>query len=196
MSEPQREVIEPVPGCRSREAAIFLAQLQAKRAEMLEDLRGATPAELAWQPAPGMNTIGMLLAHIAIVEVFWTQIGLEHMPADGIDEALAKALDFGVDDDGMPIPPGAAPPATLAGKTLADYETLLRRSSDYSRAVIAKLTDDDIEREFTRRRRSGAQETMNVRWVLYHMLEHEAGHHAQVNLLRHHARLAGVPARA
>jgi len=25
----------------------------------------------------------------------------------------------------------------------------------------------------------------NVGWVFYHMIEHEAGHHGQINLLRH-----------
>jgi uncharacterized damage-inducible protein DinB len=189
VAEPQREMIEPAPGCGSREAALFLSQLQAKRAELIQHTRGLGPEELAWQPAPGMNTIGMLLAHIAIVEVYWTQIGLLVQPQD-----IPAVLAIGEYDDGMPIAQGAGPPALLDGKTLAHFDELLRRSSDYSRGTIAGLTDADLDRTFERRWRSGEESVINLRWVLYHMIEHEAGHHAQINLLRHHARVAGVGA--
>ena len=33
---------------------------------LIADTRGLTPEALGWQPAPGMNTIGMLLAHCLV----------------------------------------------------------------------------------------------------------------------------------
>jgi hypothetical protein len=65
-----RKVLEMPAGFRSKEAASCFAQLDDQSARLTEDTRQLTPEAIAWQPAPGMNTIGMLLAHIAIVEAF------------------------------------------------------------------------------------------------------------------------------
>ena len=48
-----------------------MAQMDDQSRRLTEHTRGATADELAWQPAPGLQTIGMLLAHIAVVEVYW-----------------------------------------------------------------------------------------------------------------------------
>jgi uncharacterized damage-inducible protein DinB len=90
----------------------------------------------------------------------------------------------------MPMPEGAAPPAALAGKDLAFYDDLLRRARAYSRPVIAGLADADLDRQITRTRRDGSVHVADIRWILYHMVEHVAGHYGQINLLAHHHRLA------
>src|SRR5437660_1740692 len=93
---------------RKSAAVSFLLLSQRLRRE----LEGVTAAELEWQQALGMNTIGMLLAHNAIVEVLWSQVGVR-------GEAVDTMAVLGLDDhagDGMPLPPGAPAPASLAGK--------------------------------------------------------------------------------
>ena len=77
MSVIERSVLEVQSGFRSSQAALLMASLDDQHALLVRDLEGITPAELEWQQRAGMNTIGMLLAHIAIVEVFWTQVGPE-----------------------------------------------------------------------------------------------------------------------
>src|SRR5262245_1362340 len=106
-----REVLAMPTGFRSREAASFVAQLDDQSKRLTEGTRGLKAAALEWQPAPGLNTIGMLLAHIAIVEVFWTQVGPLGLSAYETESTLG----IGVDDDGMPLAPGGGPPATLRG---------------------------------------------------------------------------------
>lgn len=187
MPELVRDILVPPPGYRSREAGLFVAQMDDQSARLVADTRGLTPEELAWQPAPGMNTIGMLLAHIAIVEVYWTRIG----PLGLADYDCQSVLGIGLDDDGMPIPAAAAPPAALAGKDLAYFDDLLRRARAFTKESVMPLTDADLDREVVRKRRDGTVSgPFNVRWILYHMLEHEAGHYGQINLLRHHCRVA------
>ena len=39
-----------------------------------------------------------------------------------------------------------------------------------------------------RRRADGSFRNLNVRWILYHVLEHQAGHYGQMLLLRHEYR--------
>ncbi len=168
-------------GRRASEVASFFAQMDELSGRMLEDLRGATPAALAWQSKRGHSTIGMLLLHIAIVETFWTLVAEErYSPA-----ALRRALGVNVDDDGMPMPPAGAAPAALRGRTLAWYTNVLRRARAYSRRRTARFTRADLDRVITRTRRNGQRVRQNIRWILYHMLEHQAGHYGQALLLRH-----------
>jgi uncharacterized damage-inducible protein DinB len=185
-----REHLTLPPDCRSREAAWFLAQLDDQSGRLGQDIAALTPAALAWQPAAGMNTIGMLLAHIAIVEVFWTQVGPLALTAYETESVLG----INIDDDGMPIDDGALPPAGLAGKPLSFYVDLLARARAYSRRAITGLADADLDRVILRTRRDGSQHECDMRWILYHMVEHYAGHYGQINLLAHqHRKAAAAP---
>ena len=177
----QQRSIEIPKGWGSSEAASFFAQLDALSETMFIDLRGIPAAELAWQPARGMNTVGMLLAHCAIVEAFWLMIATETQS----DARLAKVLGIGVDDDGMPIPEGGLPPATLRGRTLGWYRRLHDRARRFAARTAKGLKPADMRRVITRTRRDGTISRTSVRWILYHVLEHQAGHYGQMLLLRH-----------
>lgn len=186
----ERRVLQPLDGFRSREAALFIAQMDDQNRRLIEDTRGASPAELEWQPSRGMNTIGMLLAHIAIVEVFWM-----HVAASGEREFdPTPVLGVGTDDDGMPAADDAPPPPTLAAKPLAFYDDLLTRARAYTKEVASRFSEEDLDREWTLTARNGSTRVVSVRWILYHILEHEAGHYGQVNLLRHLHRVATATA--
>ncbi len=178
---------------RSAEIGGYVSQLDDLTRRMLEDLAGATPAELAWQPAPGFNTIGMLLAHIAVVEVFWIQVAplglteFDTVPTLGIDR----------DDDGIPLAAGGAPPAVLAGRDIAWYADLLRRARAHTVTHLRDVEDATLTREYRRVRPNGQVREMDLRWVLYHVVEHLSGHYGQILLLRHlHRDRAAVAANA
>ena len=143
-----------VPRGRSREAVSFLAQLDDQSRRLLEGLRGITAAELEWQPKQGMNTIGMLLAHIAIVEVFWLHVAMERAS----EAAIKKVTRIGGDDDGMPMPAGGSPPRALKGRTLGWYTALLKRSRDLGHAHGPKRWPDaTMDRFVLRKRRDGSR---------------------------------------
>ena len=183
--------LRPPEGFRSREVAVFFAQLEDQAKLLLDTVNGITPEELAWQPERGMNTIGMLLAHNAIAEVGWVQFGLRGMKWD-----LVSVLGVGGDFDGMPIEAGAPAPEHLNGKPLSFYEDLLAKARAYFKQTAVMLTDADLEEERTRVRDDGSKREYTCRWVLYHMHEHYAGHRGQVQMLRHlYAASVGAAAR-
>jgi uncharacterized damage-inducible protein DinB len=175
-------VIEAPAGFASEAIGLFVAQMDDQSRRLTEHTRGATADELAWQPAPGLNTIGMLLAHIAVVEVYWMSI-LTRAPND-----CPRVLGIGFDDDGIPMPAGGAPPAVLAGKELGFFDDLLRNARANTVALASPLADAAltgmIEQIGRVRRRQ-----LSGRWILYHLVEHEAGHYGQINLLRHQYRV-------
>ena len=181
MAQIVQSSLRPAEGFRSREAASFYAQLEDQTRILLETLRGITPAELEWQPERGMNTIGMLLAHNAIAEAGWVQFGLLGMK----DWDLVSVLGFDHNLDGMPIEADAPAPEHLNGKPLAFYEDLLTKARAYFRQAAIGLTDEDMDREVSRDRADGSRRVVNIRWALYHMHEHYAGHRGQVQMLRH-----------
>lgn len=168
-------------GYASREVGLFLAQMDDQSRRLAETTRDITPNELEWQSQPGMNTIGMLLTHLAIVEVWWANVVLK----GDSDAPIPPVLGIGVDDDGMPIPEGATPPANLAGKSIAHYDDLLARARRYLKETSSGVDDKELEREIERSRPDGTKRLINVRWFYYHLLEHFAGHFGQILLLRH-----------
>ena len=98
MAQVVNRTLEPAPGMKSKAVGLFLWQLEDQSRRLTEDTRGLTPEELEWQPAPGMNTIGMLLAHIALVEAGW--IGAAAL---GMDWAKIDVLPVKWPDSGIPL---------------------------------------------------------------------------------------------
>lgn len=181
-------LLETPPGFRSESVARFLWQMDEQRRALLQDTRGLTPEELAWPPAPGMNTVGMLLAHIAYAENHLAQIGLEGKASSD----TRTAIGISEQEEGLPLAVGAPPSPAVTGRDLAWFDGLLERARTYTRRVAMTLEDADLAREIRRRRPDGSERVFNVGWVIYHMLEHEAGHHGQINLLRHLRRVTGA----
>jgi uncharacterized damage-inducible protein DinB len=188
-----QRIMTPRPGTASPIAGLFLWQLDDQSRRLTEDTRGATPDELQWQHSPGMNTIGMLLGHIAVVEVGWVRAALH-----GLERNSTEVLGgFGRRETGMPLVEGGAPPEALAGRALPFFDDLLARARDYTRAEIATLTDADLDRRFRTSAnwddKTGIEFEGTIGWMLYHLLEHQAGHYGQVNLLRHQYRVPAAP---
>jgi uncharacterized damage-inducible protein DinB len=179
MPESRNLMVAP-PEFRAREAGVFFQQLEDQTRRLTEDTRGLDPSDLEWQPAPGANTIGMLLAHIAIVEVFWIQVALGRTEFD-----YTGVIGIGEMDDGIPLSADAPPPAALKGRELAYFDDLLARARAHTRQALVAMGDADLEREVRRTRADGSVRVTNVRWILYHLVEHQAGHYGQINLLRH-----------
>jgi len=186
MSAPVHRKIVPLPEFTSAEVSLYVAQLEELTQRLRDDVKDMTPEELEWQPAPGTNTIGMLLAHLAIVEVFWVSVLVERA------FLCDRVLGIGADDDGLPLPDGAAPPQNLAGKPLSWYFELLMKSRAYVTAQLTPLTAADLTKEIEHRGSRGTR-LLNGHWILYHVLEHFGGHYGQILLLRH-LRRAGVRA--
>ncbi len=188
---PSRDFIRPARGFRSPEAAVFVASLDDLTARMADELHGLGPHALEWQPAPGRNSIGMLLAHCAIVEVAWMG------PATGTTAIdFEGVLGIGRDDDGMPAAPGGRHPHALRGWRLADYLTLLKRARAFVRGIAKAWSPRELEQPLRREWRTQNRiQHYHRRWILYHLLEHLAGHYGQMLLLKELAK-AQRPARA
>ena len=178
-------LLVPAPGYRSREVAVKVSELVAVHGLLRDAVRDLTPAELSHQAAPGRNTIGMLLTHVAMVEVHLAQVGLVGDP----DGHVLDVLGIRPEEDGMPLRADGAPPANLAGRDAAYFLGLLDRAEAHTRAACEPLTDELLGLEIVRPRRpDGTQRVFDRRWILFHMVEHAALHNGQVMALRNSLR--------
>ena len=168
--------------------ASFAAQLDDQLARLRQSVAGLEVAHLQWQPRPGVNTIGMLLAHLAVVDVWWITIApAGDAPPARADAIFRRIIGIGMDDDGLPCPADGTHPSTLAGHDLSQYLQRLDAARASSHAVLRTWRDADLGSTYVRGDRAISRE-----WTLYHVLEHFASHYGQILLLMHLMRDAGV----
>ncbi len=173
--------IVPGEGFASHEVAVKLAELAAVHELVRDAVRGLEPGELERQPAPGRNTIGMLLAHIAVAETHLGQVGLRGETNGHVQDVLG----IREEDDGLPMAASGTPPAALAGRPLEFFFDLLARAIAHSRAAGATIAEADLATDIVRPvRPDGSQRVFDRRWILFHMVEHAALHNGQIRALR------------
>lgn len=160
--------------------ALFVAQLDDQTRRLAKEIHDLDAAALAWQPAPGRNTIGMLLVHVALTEVFWISVAAGDVEdRDSAESTCRAAVGMGLDDDGMPAPPDGGHPAGLVGWDRPRYVDLLDRARRHLRRVAMSWSDADLAKVVRYRDMECSRE-----WVLYHLLEHFAAHTGQIGLVR------------
>lgn len=167
---------------------LFAGQLDDQLKLLKEQVKGLTVEQLEWQLRPGMNTVGMLLAHLALVEIWWINAAPKGLPwePDG-KKLIEKVCGFG--DDGMPAAADGVHPPYLKGYTIEMYLTAMDRARKSIHRELKTWRDRDLSKTFDR---PGKKLAISRTWVLYHVLEHFAGHFGQVLLLKHLMRDAGV----
>ncbi len=155
------------------------AELDALLAALTRRMEEAPRELLEWQLRPGVNTIGMLLAHLAIVEVFWVQCASRGIDSDEeVNEIVQGILGIRIEADGMPLAEGGVHPRALAGKSAADYLELLGRARSATHRVLLSWND----RRLSETPMVDGREVC-LSWILYHLVEHFAYHLGQIGLL-------------
>lgn len=167
--------------------ASFAAQLDDELARLKKDVEGLEPRHLQWQPHPGVNTIGMLLAHLAIVDVWWMRLAPHETPQEQHDVVMREIIGIGKDDDGIPIAADGGHPQTLSAWTLGDYFRALDAARAATHQELRRWSDADLATTF-----HWPDRVITREWTVYHVLEHFAGHHGQILLLKHLARDAAL----
>jgi uncharacterized damage-inducible protein DinB len=158
---------EPLPGYPEPYGllcAILLDGTREWRAELDSDL--STDA-VVWRPHPGGPSIGAIFLHIMSVEVSWFERFVLGLPADPDERRLLMTDEIDVDEGRWPDPPR---------QPIQWYFD--RHDGIRARTLegIKQWPDADATRD-----RGGNPHTM--RWVLGHVIQHEAYHGGQAVLL-------------
>lgn len=157
----------PLPGY-PEPYGLLCAILQDGTAEWRGEMDPDLPDEaVAWQPRPGLHSIGALILHIAVAEIYWFERFALNREWDAEERRLLMADEIDVDDWRWPAPPV---------QPLAWYFQLHDRIRARTLESVKSWPPADAARV-----REGRETTM--RWVLGHVIQHEAYHGGQAVLL-------------
>lgn len=137
----------------------LLERLTALHTDIKGALDGLPPEALDWVAGPQINSMAVLVAHIAGAERFWIGDVVGQRPS-GRDRA-AEFKTTGLD----------------AAALTARLDAALATSAD----VLATLATGDLA---TRCRAPGQDRDFTVGWALLHALEHGTTHLGHLQLLR------------
>lgn len=181
--------LKPPRGYNPRTQAkigLFAAQLDDQLKRLKATVEGLSVKQLEWQKRRGMNTIGMLLAHIAVAELWWINVAAKGLPwkPDG-EKAILKVCGF--EDDGIPLKPNEKHTKYLKGYSLEKYLGVLAKVRRGAHKEMKTWYDRDLDKPFVLHKRQ-----FTKAWILYHVLEHLAAHFGQILMIKHMMRDAGV----
>ena len=129
---------------------------------------------VVWQPHPGMHSIGAIIFHIIGAEVFWFERVALDKPWDSEERKIIMADELDVDEWKWPTPPR---------KPISWYLDLHDRIRARTLESVKKWPAPDAAVDV-----HGEPRTM--RWILGHVIQHEAYHGGQAVLLNRLWRLA------
>jgi uncharacterized damage-inducible protein DinB len=146
---------------------LLLAVLDDVTSEWREELGEVSKEAIIWQPFPGGHSIGSLILHIADVEAYWiAQVGAGQTRSP---EERALLLSEETDQYGVAWP---TPPAQPLSWFTARHDDVRART----RQVLQSLNDP---MHIGSRR----DEEFTLRWLMNHVISHEAYHGGQAVLL-------------
>lgn len=167
--QPEIETLTPPEGFTPN-IGRYVAQLQRTRAELLRQVQNLTPQQLSWHPDQRTESIGTQLLHIAAVEWGWVYGDiLGGSPDKDYPGSWKEAAPFQL---GVP---------QVTGKPLAYFTDRLQQDRDAILKALQGLTDADLARIVTA---TDTGDQSSIDWILFHLVEHEAHHAGQVELLR------------
>jgi len=170
-----------------KRVGLYAAELDDQLKRLKNNIKGLTVKQLEWQLRPGMNTIGILLAHLALVEVWWIRVAPKEIPwGDEAKKIMSKAC--GIEDDGIPLAPDAKHTKCIKGFSVDKYTKMLTSVRRGIHREMKTWKDRDLDNPY----KLGKNHSFTRNWTLYHVLEHFAQHFGQILMLKHMMRDAGV----
>ena len=172
-----REILTPHPGL-STGIGYYLSGMEEVRGQVIEAIKGI-PNDVIGKPAfLGAHSIGGLALHIGEAEWFWMQMVVS---GHKLTEEDKKAPYWDVLDD----PDGVAKNGYTTEFCLREIENIRNKTRD----VLFGKNDADLDRLISFQRRDETTDH-SLRWILHHLIDHEAQHKGQILMLK---RLMALP---
>lgn len=167
----KRRVLIPHPGL-STGIGYYLAGMEEVRAQLVAAVKDL-PDDVIGKPAfLGAHSIGGLVLHIGEAEWFWMQMVVSgHQLTD--EDKQAPYWDILDDFEAV----------AQRGYTTAFCLQEVEKIRNQTRDVLFSYNDKDLERIIPYERHGKTTEH-NLRWILHHLIDHEAQHKGQILMLK------------
>jgi len=163
--------LNPVDGV-TQEIGYYLAGMEEVRGQLRNALANV-PDDCACKPAVDRaHCIGALVLHIGEAEWYWMQMIISgHRLTD--------------EDRGKPYWDVLKDPESFSQRnyTTEFCFSEIQKIREQTRQTLRSLDDTDLNRVFTRKKRGQTTEH-SLRWILHHLIDHEAQHKGQILMLK------------
>ena len=174
--KPKRLTLLPVEGLAPG-LGFSLSAMEEVREQLREAVQGMTDEDVARRAVPGAHSIGALVLHIGEAEWWWMNCIVQGHELTDSDRAQAY---WDVLED----------PAAFAAKNYSARFCLdtIDRIRAETRAFLSALDDAALEKVYGHEH-GGRRMEASLRWILHHLVDHEAQHKGQILMLK---RLLGL----
>ena len=174
-AHPRMVTCDPVAGY-TPQIGRYVAQMTEVRQDLLHELDSLDVGQLDWHPDDQTESIGTLLLHLDAIEWSWIFQDIFGAADEAYPGSWAEA---------MPIRMGVP---QVQGRSLASYLDRLAASRARTLEVLRDFTDADLARHVGEGEVPAGMEPRStlytIDWIIWHILEHEVIHLAQIELLR------------
>jgi len=154
----------------------YVAQLTEVRDDLKREVMALSVEQLDWHPDEQTESIGTLLLHCDAIEWSWLHEDVLGRPAGEYTGDWAEAL---------PIRKGVP---QVTGKPVEHYLQKLDATREHTLDIVRGFTDADLSRLVGESEPPPGEEKRSrlftIDWVIWHIIEHEATHVGQIELLR------------
>jgi len=164
-------VLMPYPGFPTG-IGYYLSGMEEVREQLCKAVKEVPDEAIGRRAFPGAHSIGALVLHIGESEWWWMQhilLGQE------LTEQVRQAPYWDVLED----PEGFGRKGFTTEFCLQEIEKMRNQT----REVLSSRSDDDLER-ITPFERRGEKYEYSLRWMLHHLIDHEAQHKGQILMLK------------
>lgn len=174
-ANPEITTCNPVEGY-TPQIGRYVAQLTEVRRHLKREVEGLTTEQLDWHPDDATESIGTQMLHLDSVEWSWMHEDIFGAPSDDYP---------GVWTEAMPIRCGVP---QVEGRPLQWYLEKLDSTREETLRLLRGFTDEDLSRLVGEAETEPGVEKRSrlytIDWIIWHILQHEAAHVGQIELLR------------
>ncbi|HJU91677.1 MAG TPA: DinB family protein [Pyrinomonadaceae bacterium] len=167
----RRRVLTPHPGL-STGIGYYLAGMEEVRRQVAVAVKDISDDLIGKPPFLGAHSIGGLVLHIGEAEWFWMKMVVG---GQKLTDEVKNAPYWDILDDVDRV----ARNGYTAEFCLKEAEHIRNQTRD----VLFSYNDKDLERIITFER-DGKTTEYNLRWILHHLVDHEAQHKGQIFMLK------------
>jgi uncharacterized damage-inducible protein DinB len=167
----RRRVLTPHPGL-STGIGYYLGGMEEVRRQVAVAVKDISDDQIGKPPFLGAHSIGGLVLHIGEAEWFWIKMVVS---GQKLTDEIKNASYWDILDDVERV----ARNGYTAEFCLSEVEHIRNQTRD----VLFTYNDKDLERIITFER-DGKTTEYNLRWILHHLIDHEAQHKGQIFMLK------------
>jgi len=158
---------------------LLLYMLDDVRKVTLKGVSGLTKEQLFQEPIPGEYPIGSFIMHMGECDLYWLEVASGLKQPEELEKRVYSNCwyDCKIENSNPPKEP----------IEIEEYFSAIAEARERLRNYLLSLDDSALEEEVLQKWKSG-QEMLKRKWIIYHLIEHEAHHRGQMFML---IRMAG-----